>query len=114
MALCMKYLGTIKNLSNEKIRRITLAAQKEDNDLTSLGLMCKALREKRSEKFLEDWLPVLKEIYPIVENNSKYTITTQDYGVLDYFPKANKILIRQKNKWIKPGLKWIITNLIKM
>ena len=52
----------------------------------------------------------------MVENNHKFTIDTdaqeEKFGVIDYFPKANKVLIRKDNKWIKPGLKWIITNLL--
>ena len=93
--------------------KLILASQQEDNDIKSFALQCKALRESRSERFVEDWLPLLSKRYNVVENNHKYTITTQDYGIVDYFPKANKILIRKDNNWIKPGLKWIITNLTK-
>lgn len=88
-------------------------ARKEDNDLSSLGFMVKALREKRSEKFVEDWLPLLEMRFPVVFNNHKYTIQTQEFGILDFFPKANKILIRKDNEWVKPGLKWIINNLFE-
>lgn len=87
-------------------------ASQEDNDIKAYGLLTQALREKRSEKFIDGWLEPLKLRYEIVENNYKYTITTQDYGILDYFPKANKLLIRKNNKWVKPGLKWIINNII--
>ena len=72
-------------------------AQKEDNDIKSFALMCKALREKRSEKF-QDWLPLLEMKYEIENrNNGSYSINTQDYGIIDYFPKANKVLIRKEN-----------------
>lgn len=97
----------------KKSEELTLASQQEDNDIKSFALQCKALREKRSEKFVEDWLPVFKERFPIQENNHKYTIETQQYGILDYFPKSNKLLIRKRNKWVKPGLKWLINNLSK-
>lgn len=93
--------------------KLMLASKQEDNDVKSFALQCKALRESRSERFVEDWLLLLSKRYNILENNHKYTITTQDYGIVDYFPKANKILIRKDNNWIKPGLKWIITNLTK-
>lgn len=86
-------------------------SQIEENDFKSLALQVKALREKRSERFKEDWLPLLNTMYSIEEQNFKYTIITQDFGTLDYFPKANKLLIRRDNKWIKPGLRWIINNL---
>jgi hypothetical protein len=88
-------------------------ASKEDNDIISFALQCKALREKRSEKFLEDWLPLLKIRYPVEFNNHKYSITTQKFGIIDYFPKANSLLIRKDNEWEKPGLKWMINHLMK-
>lgn len=98
----------------KKSEELQLASQQEDNDLKSFGLACKALREKRSERFEDDWLPVLKQRYPIEErNNGSFTITTQEFGLIDYFPKANKLLIRKENNWIKPGLRWIVTNLTK-
>lgn len=84
----------------------------EDNDITAFGLQCKLIREKRSEKFVEDYLPLLSSRFNIATSNGKYTITTEQYGILDFFPKANKILIRKDNKWIKPGLSWIRNNLL--
>ena len=93
--------------------KLILSSQQEDNDTKSFALQCKALRESRNERFVEDWLPLLSKRYNVVENNNKYTITTQDYCIIDYFTKANKALIRKDNNWIKPGLKWIIANLTK-
>jgi hypothetical protein len=95
-----------------KSEDLKLESQQEDNDIKSFGLMCKSLREARSEKFVDGWLIPLSTRYEVEESNFKYTIKTQKYGVLDYFPKANKLLIRKDNKWVKPGLKWIITNLL--
>lgn len=96
--------------SEEFIRQ----SQEEDNDIKSFALLCKALREKRSEKFVEDFLPVLSTQYSIfLRKNESYSIITAKYGTIDYFPKANKLLIRKDNKWIKPGLKWIVNNLLK-
>ena len=89
-------------------------AMGEENDFRFMNLQLKALREKRSEKF-QEYLPYLENRYEITkrENNS-YTINTQEYGNLDYFPKANNLLIRKDNQWVKPGLKWIIENLLKL
>lgn len=96
----------------KKSEELTLASQQEDNNIKSFALACKALREKRSERFLEDWLPVFQERYPItLRPNGSYTITTQKYGILDYYPKANKLLIRETNTWKKPGLTWLIEHL---
>lgn len=96
----------------KKSEELTLASQQEDNDIKSFGLLCKALRESRSERFIEDWLPVFQKRYSIeIRNNGSYSIQTQSFGIIDFYPKANKLLIRTKNKWIKPGLKWLIINL---
>jgi len=96
-----------------KSEELTLASQQEDNDIKSFALACKALRESRSEKFIEDYLPLLNKTYPVeLRTNGSYTITSQKYGIIDYFPKVNKILIRKTNTWVKPGLKWLLSNLL--
>jgi len=99
----------------KKSDALTEAAMKEENDLIALGIYNKALREKRLERFESHILDLEKKGYEIVENNHKYTIDTDTqeikYGIIDYFPKANKLLIRKENKWIKPGLNWILKNL---
>lgn len=91
-------------------------ADAEENDLKAMGMYNKSLREKRLERFEDYLLPLERQGYEIVENNHKYTIDTDAqsvmYGIVDYFPKANKLLIRKENKWIKPGLKWIMDNLL--
>lgn len=88
-------------------------AQTEDNEFRALSLQIKALREGRSERFIEDWLPILIKRYPIeLRDNGSYSIITQKYGIIDYFPKANNLLIRKDNKWKKPGLKWMIENIL--
>ena len=42
----------------------------------------------------------------------KIEINTDEFGIVDFFPKANKVLRRNINKWVHPGLKWIKDNLI--
>lgn len=89
-------------------------AAKEKNDLKAMGLLNKALREKRNEKFEDTWLPEFEKYYEVEKrSNGSYTIEDKKYGKIDFFPKANKILIRSKNTWKKPGLKWLINKLIK-
>lgn len=49
-------------------------------------------------------------------NNDSYIIYCQQHGtdkVLEYFPKSDRILIRDKNKWYHGGLKllYIILNI---
>jgi hypothetical protein len=95
-----------------KSEKLMIESQQEDNDFKSLSLKLKSLRESRSEKFIEEYLLILKNKFTIETKDYSYSITTLDFGIIDYFPKSNKLLIRNKNKWIKPGLKWIISNLL--
>jgi DNA-binding winged helix-turn-helix (wHTH) protein len=92
-------------------------AQQADNDFQAMSLLNKSLREHRLEKFQDYIIPLQQRGYDVVESNHKYTIDTdtQDvqFGIIDYFPKANKLLIRKDNKWVKPGLTWIHNNLLK-
>jgi predicted urease superfamily metal-dependent hydrolase len=90
-------------------------AQEADHVLAALGLHTKAVREERKERFEEKWLPLLLEKEVVVTHfanpQNKYEICFMENGteeVVDYFPKVNKILIRKSNKWIKPGLRWIV------
>jgi len=81
--------------------------------LRAMSLMNKVLREERAEDFDELFLPKLESSYDVTfRSNGSYAINSPTHGVLDFFPKANKLLIRKDNKWIKPGLKWIINNLL--
>lgn len=95
-------------------------AEEADHVLQSLGLHAKAIREERKERFEEEWLPKLMKQEVVVTYYalpaSKYEICFMSNGkqeTVDYFPKANKVLIRSKNKWIKPGLRWIVQNILQ-
>lgn len=98
---------------SEKLRR---EAQLEENDLVYMGKMNQVMREQRLERF-EPWIKELQESTEVISleefsAQGKFTINTDSFGIVDYFPKANKLLIRRQNKWIKPGFKWIRENLI--
>ena len=100
----------------KKSEELLQQANAEENDLKALGIYNKSLREKRLERFETYLLDLERQGYEIVENNHKYTIDTdtqeEKFGIVDYFPKANKLLIRKKNEWVKPGLAWIVKNLL--
>jgi hypothetical protein len=103
----------INNLM-KKSEELRQQLAEEDNDLKAMGLMNKVLRERREEKFEETWLPKIKSNFDCIDELStkgKLIILSTFYGKLDYYPKANKVLIRNKNKWVKPGLKWLVTKL---
>lgn len=92
-------------------------ASQEDNDLKYMGLMKKAHREERNEEFYANWLGNLYESDRVISikeltMQGKFEINTSEHGMIDFFPKANKVLIRKKNDWVYPGLKWLITQLI--
>lgn len=97
----------------KKSQRLEIEASNTENDLAALGIYTKALREKRSENFEEYWLDKLKKDYKCEEvSEGKFTISDTKFGTLDFFPKANKVLIRKQNKWMKPGLKWMVNNIL--
>lgn len=103
----------------KKSEELRQQATQEDNDLRALGLMKGSLREARHERFTEEFLSkLLEKGYDIAINESdgRYTIDTDScgkiYGIVDYYPKANNLLIRKNNAWIKPGLKWIVEKLL--
>lgn len=94
-------------------KKLILQAGEEDNDLKAMGILNKVIRAKRSENFVDKWLDILTESYTVLNpSEGKFTTYNTSEGTLDYFPKANKLLIRKTNKWIKPGLRWIYENLI--
>jgi len=92
--------------------RFRIEAEREENDLAALGKYTKAIREERKERFEEIWLEKLQEQTEIIKrDNGSYTFNSK-YGIIDYFPKSNKLLIRNQNKWKKPALEFILRNLL--
>lgn len=88
--------------------RLRKKAESTDNDLAALGVYNKVLREERSERWEEKWLNIFNEHFTVsINKNGSYCIET-DEGKLDYYPKANKVLIRWKNEWKTAGLRWMI------
>jgi len=88
----------------------------EENDLKALAIYKKILREKRTLKW-ENWKREIISSDLVLEydefpSQGKISFLIEKYNWVDYYPKANKVLIRQKNDWIKPGLKWLINNLL--
>ena len=92
-------------------------ASHEDNDFKALHLHTKAIREARLERFEELHIKEQlekKNCIVVPFDGKKIVIDTQTkkWGILDYYPKANRVLIRKDNHWESMGLKWIVTNLL--
>lgn len=85
----------------------------EDNDLKALGLYTKALREKRMEHFKDMVVSIQNAGHKISRHGNYYMLITEEHGKMSFYPKANKIHIHKTNTWIKPGVHWIIKNLLK-
>ena len=97
----------------KKSEKLRIEAEKEENDLKALGLYTKVLRENRIENFETNWLPKFKEGHICEKgSNQSYVIYSVRYGIIDYFPKANRCLLRKNQKLIKPALQWLVKNVL--
>lgn len=94
--------------------RLKAEVAEEENDLVAMGIYNKVMREERLERFQEEWLPKFTRLYAPVWNErmGRYVILTPKFGDISFYPKANKVLIHRENLWRKPGLKWMVTNLL--
>lgn len=75
----------------------------------------KTFRLERLIRFQNEFLPRIENYYPVTfnENMVCYQIQTVDFGTIDYYPQTNSLLIRKSNTWKKPGLQFIVQNLLK-
>lgn len=97
----------------KKSEKIRIEMHQEENDLKALGLYTKVLREQRIENFETNWLPKFKDTHICEKGpNQSYIIYSARFGIIDYFPKADRCLLRKKQKWIKPALEWLVKNLL--
>ena len=72
------------------------------------------LKEKRWKEFHEGWLDRIALEYDVSEHVSNgYLINTEEHGLLEYYPKSDRLLIRKENDWKSLGLNWIEKNLLK-
>jgi len=66
--------------------------------------------KKQRMKFFEDnFLDIISmEIDVGYHQNGGFSIFHDELGTIDYYPKADKVLIRKDNRWINNGLDFII------
>lgn len=107
--ICRNYVNEHFTPKSEQLKQ---QAAQEDNDLVAMGIGKKAIREERNERW-DAWKDdILKSKLVISHIDSptmgKIMIEIKGVGIVDYFPKANKVLIRKTSIWHKPGLNWLI------
>ena len=109
---CYLFINLKFNDVNSK--ELRKQAESEENDLKAMGLYTKVLREERAERFENYKDKLLQAGYNLTEFEAqgKFTIEPTIFGIVDYYPKSNKVLIRKENKWITSGLRWIIGSLL--
>ena len=71
------------------------------------------LSEHHIANFKQNYLPRLREKYKVLQDDDTYIITTCTFGILDFNAGKNYIWVRNRMKFYEPGLKWIISNLLK-
>jgi len=96
----------------KKSEQLRIEAQSAEKDGEYIRLHGKALREERAETFEDKWLQLLLEKANVTydDKTGKYTMRHKRLGTIDFFPKANRILVRYENRWISGGLQWLIKN----
>lgn len=79
---------------------------------TNLLTMSKASRERKLKFFKEKWLEPIAFAYDVSESETHcmYTIRGTIKGDIDYYPKADKLMLHGLNEWIENGLEWLYRN----
>ena len=55
----------------------------------------------------------LRVFYPIKHKKHRglYVITTNTYGKIDMFPKADRLMFHNSEKWLNGAAEWLCNNL---
>lgn len=98
----------------KKSEELRLKAAQKENDLKAMGIITKAFREERAEnigRYIQD---LRDRGFTVDEDTNlcRFIIQPTHFGIIDYYPKANKALVRTTNRWISGGLGWIRRNFI--
>lgn len=92
-----------------------MSSEEEKNDFEILSDSTKEMRDGRNEAWETKWLPKFKAIFEDDlthdEAAGRWTLKVGK-EIYDFYPKANKVLVRSKNEWKKPGLKFLIKTFI--
>lgn len=80
----------------------------EENDLKALGIGKQLIREERMKRFEEEWLKKITDSPKVTQYqmaNGGYIFWLNDGNIIDFYPKANKLLVRKKKQMDKTSLK---------
>ena len=72
----------------------------------------KTKRENREIKFEKNLVPILTSEFEGCRVPSGFMIATKELGIIDIFPKADKLRIRRTNQWISNAYQWVEKTLI--
>ena len=65
----------------------------------------KRYERHRLREWQEFWLPQFKDVTTVTHReNGSYTMFCTEFGVIDYYPKSDRLLVRQLNDWRYKGL----------
>lgn len=93
----------------DKLSELRKQYVEEENDLVAMGIYKKIKREEnlKFSEFFKDKLLAAGFNLTEHDDQGKITISPTEFGVIDFYPKANKVLIRKRNKWIHPGTSFL-------
>ena len=98
----------------KKHEEILKDAHSEENDIKFWNLFFKARREERQSVFELQLLPLLEKVTEVEQRkNGSFTFYAVKIGKLDFYPKADKILFRESNRW-KPNGARILRKIFKL
>ncbi len=77
-------------------------------------------KEGRRNLFEKEYFYILQMDYNltiegvVVNNCNVYRVVSEVFGIVDLYPKSDRLHIHKGNEWKYNGLKFILDNLIKM
>jgi hypothetical protein len=70
------------------------------------------IKIQRETVFIDYWLPLFKKYCEVYLGSNNQYVFDSVIGVLDFYPKSNRLLIRAENKWLNNGLEYLKQKLL--
>ena len=90
----------------KKSEQLRHESDREENDFKAWSLYYKSLREKKFEYFQETLLPEIQQssrVLTISDHTYFFKIAFVDGVIVDYYPKADRMLFTRQSKWQSNG-----------